>query len=165
MKFSKAFLYPSSIEQRIERAKVVVKTSKNPISFDDALKAVTLMDEEIIKNDKVYLDENKEYQVNVRIAEQPEGSTFPEVIWLSIKRTDKEPIRDWRIMQDIKNALVGEENEGFEIYPAESRKVDTANQYHMWVFSNPEIRLPVGFFERAINEESVGGSKQRKFEK
>jgi len=29
--------------------------------------------------------------------------------------------------------IVGEEHEAFEVYPAESRLVDTANQYHLWV--------------------------------
>jgi hypothetical protein len=56
------------------------------------------------------------------------------VAWLSIKRRDREVIRDWRELQAIKNAIVGPEHEGFELYPAESRLVDTANQFHLFVF-------------------------------
>jgi hypothetical protein len=69
----------------------------------------------------------------------------PGVIWLSIKRNDKTPCRSWRDFQDIKNQLVGPENEAIEIFPAESRLIDTSNQYHLWAFSDPNYRLPFGF--------------------
>ena len=46
-------------------------------------------------------------------------------------------------MQKIKNAICGKEWEGIEIYPAESRLVDTANQYHMFCF--PES-IPIYVF-------------------
>ncbi len=88
-----------------------------------------------IANTRVYA--NSRYQVVVRA----NGST----VYLSIKRLDQLPIRNWRDLQRIKNELVGPECEGFEIFPAESRLVDTANQYHLWVFTDPEIRLPFGF--------------------
>ena len=48
---------------------------------------------------------------------------------LSIRRNDREAVHDWRDLQRIKNELVGPECEGFELYPAESRLVDTANQF------------------------------------
>ena len=54
------------------------------------------------------------------------------VIHLSIKRHDREPISDWRVMQDIKTSLLGPDHEAMELYPAESRVVDLANQYHLW---------------------------------
>lgn len=63
----------------------------------------------------------------------PAQEHWPEMIHLSIKRIDKHPINDWRHMQRIKNELVGVENEGVELYPADSRCLDEANQYHMWV--------------------------------
>lgn len=82
---------------------------------------------------------------------------------LSIKRLDKESIHDWRDLQQIKNELCGEECEAVEIYPAESRLVDAANQYHLWVF--PEgFRIPFGYQERltATPEEAASiGAKQR----
>lgn len=85
---------------------------------------------------------------------------------LSIKRIDREPIHDWRHLQAIKNELVGAEREAFEVYPAESRLVDAANQYHLWAL--PEgARLPVGFDKRltATPEEAAAvGSKQRRRE-
>ncbi len=102
---------------------------------------------------------NSLYQVNKRNI--PAG-LFPELVWLSIKRRDKSPIHDWRHLQEIKNELVGPENEAFELYPAESRKVDTANQYHLWVFASPDVRLPVGFTERLVDYNDGIYSKQRR---
>lgn len=91
---------------------------------------------------------------------------WPEMVHLSIKRNDREPLHDWRDLWAIKNCLVGEENEALELYPAESRLVDGANQYHLWVFVDPEVRLPFGMTEKKITgptaAESVG-AKQREF--
>ena len=85
--------------------------------------------------------------------------------WLSIKRNDKQALPDWRHFQWIKNQLVGEENEGCELYPSESRIVDGANQYHIWVFEDPTIKFPFGFFEgRLVTRTSgVKGAVQREF--
>jgi hypothetical protein len=81
---------------------------------------------------------------------------------LSIKRIDREPLHDWRELQMIKNALCGPEREGVEVYPAESRLVDTANQFHMWVL--PEGRQwPFGWDTRMVTEDEPGKVKQRPF--
>jgi len=111
--------------------------------------------------DAVYL--NSLYQVNVRHLPAPGG--WPcAMTHLSIKRCDKSPMHDWRDIQRIKNELVGPENEAVEVYPAESRLVDSANQYHLWVFDDPEVRLPFGFNERLVLDYSgSNGSKQRPF--
>ncbi len=90
---------------------------------------------------------------------------WPEMVWLSIKRLDKESIHDWRELQEIKNKLVGPECEGVELYPAESRMVDTANQYHLFVLKDPKVRFPFGFGERSVSETALGSSKQRPFSK
>jgi hypothetical protein len=74
---------------------------------------------------------NDEYTVFARQLD-PLGEGIPPMIHLSIKRNDREPIHDWRVLQEIKNELVGAEAEAVELYPAESRLVDTANQYHLW---------------------------------
>lgn len=85
------------------------------------------------------------------------------IVHLSIKRNDREPIHDWRDLQEIKNQLVGAENEAIEIYPAESKRVDSANQYHLWVFKDPTYRIPIGFQTRLVSEDTIGLSKQRAF--
>lgn len=68
--------------------------------------------------------------------------------------------------QQIKNMIVGEEHESFELYPAESRLVDTAIQYHLWVFTDPAVRLPVGCRRREVLDSGAAaavGARQRCF--
>lgn len=92
-------------------------------------------------------------------------SEVGELVHLSIKRNDKNVIHDWRDLQRIKNEILGPEHEAMELYPAESRLVDSANQYHLWCFLNQ--RAPFGYdAERCVMEDAgpVGG-KQRPFEK
>ncbi len=86
---------------------------------------------------------------------------------LSIKRHDREPIHDWRDLQEIKNTIVGESCEAIELYPAEARRVDTANQFHLWACLDPEYRFPFGFENRAVSgskEAARVGAKQREIE-
>lgn len=105
---------------------------------------------------------NSRYQVWVRKIKAREG--WQEMIHLSIKRNDRQTIHDWRDLQRIKNELVGSQNEAVELYPAESRLTDTANQYHLWVLADPNIQFPFGFDEgRLVSDNSVDGSVQRPF--
>lgn len=112
---------------------------------------------------EVYLDETNTYQVDKREAQH----NFAEDIrmWhLSIKRVDREPIHDWRVLQDIKNAMLGEQCEAVELYPAESRLVDTANQYHLFGFDQPwpDLGFPFGFTERmVVDDPNFPRAKQR----
>lgn len=118
-----------------------------------------------LMQDEIWI--NNEYQVNIN--KNVTGFNESVKIWhLSIKRRDKEPIHDWRDLQAIKNMLVGEEYEAIEIYPAESRVVDTANQYHLWAFmsfvgeeNKTPPRIPVGWTMRSVTSDSVAQSKQR----
>lgn len=78
---------------------------------------------------------------------------------LSIKRIDNKAIHNWRDLQQIKNMILNEDCVGVEIYPNESNLVDTANQYHLWVFDDPTFRLPFGFNEgRLVSYESPKGT-------
>jgi len=86
--------------------------------------------------------ENHVYHIRVR----DHGDYF----WLTVKRKDNSPVRNWSDMQDIKNILVGEENEGFELYPAESRLVDLGNSYHMWVYKDANRRSDFGLKHRLV---------------
>lgn len=85
------------------------------------------------------------------------------VTHLSIKRNDGAAVRDWRHFQRIKNELCGPEREGVEIYPAESRLVDGANQYHLWVLGAGD-KIPFGFDERLVSANQDGGVQQRQWE-
>jgi hypothetical protein len=132
-------------------------TSKQPIQVVlDSFKQIRA-EETIWMNDL--------YQVNIRKVAQSEY--WPAMMHLSIKRRDKQPLgkERFRHFQRIKNELVGPECEAVELYPAESRLVDTANQYHLWCMTSPEIRFPFGYLERSVNENMGGGSVQEPFEK
>jgi len=84
--------------------------------------------------DAVFLNDG--YQVDVRYDKKEDG--MKGWLWLSIKRKDKSWIRDWRELQKIKNMICGDEREGCELYPAESRLVDSSNQFHIFVLPEGE---------------------------
>lgn len=103
---------------------------------------------------------NSRYTVLWRDVENPSGT----LVHLSIKRNDKNPMHDWRDLQRIKNEILGPEEEAMELYPAESRLVDAANQYHLWCFMG--LSAPFGYKSQRCVMEDVGetGGKQRPFE-
>lgn len=79
--------------------------------------------------------ENCDYLVLRRML-KPAKKDLPAIVHLSIKRKDCSKVRSWFDLQSIKNTLVGPESEGVELFPAESRKVDSADQYHLWVLAD-----------------------------
>ncbi len=102
---------------------------------------------------------NDEYQVIVDSSVKHGFGPAVRVTYLSIKRRDKQPIHDWRDLQAIKNMLCGPEFEAIELYPAESRLLDAANQYHLFVFAMPDgkpLPVPVGF----TGVRGVGGARE-----
>ena len=114
---------------------------------------------ELIGTEEIYC--NNIYQVYVY--RNMKAEDWPDLIWLSIKRRDKEPIHDWRHLQRIKNEIIGSEHEAIELYPAESRLVDTANQYHLWVIAKEGIKFPFGWPERDVSYSTIPNGKQRPF--
>lgn len=84
-------------------------------------------------------------------ADPDEAPDELRLTWLSIKRHDRGTIRDWRDLQRIKNDVVGPECEAVELFPAESRLVDSANQYHLWALP-PGERWPLGFGSRFVTD-------------
>lgn len=128
------------------------------VPFEKALQSY----EALRQNDKIFI--NNLYQVNIR-KQRPMYPEWPDMLHLSIKRRDKKPIHDWRHLQRIKNELLGPEYEAIELYPKESRLVDSANQYHLWVFFDEKFTLNVGFNDgRFVKDVSAGGVVQRPFE-
>lgn len=95
---------------------------------------------------------NDIYQVTVEYATEGDRSG---PLYLSLTLHDRLPIRDWRHFQQIKNEVAGPEREAVELFPAESRLIDTANQYHLWVA--PEgVRLELGYEHGYVtNDEQV----------
>jgi len=112
---------------------------------------------------------NSRYQVLVRNVSTPIGV----LIQLSIRANNNTAKHDWRDFQRIKNELLGPEIEGVELYPAESRLVDTSNQFYMYCIPPKVIdgkiineRWPFGFQERLVSDQSYRGmNKQRPWPK
>ena len=76
------------------------------------------------------------------------------IIHLSIKTHDRSTNIPWQHKQWIKNDICGEELEAVELFPAESRMINTANQYHLWVME----KVPVGWeCERVVSSLKPGG--------
>jgi hypothetical protein len=105
------------------------------------------------RTNKLYV--NSRYQVAVEVSDA--------VTHLSIKRIDQQPVHDWRDLQRIKNELCGPECEGVELYPAEGRVVDIANQYHLWVVRD---RIPLGFTASrvagAVDANAIGAAQRER---
>jgi len=143
---------PRSMEQKEKMAKVFGTTLLE-------IEQVTKQDE----NEKMY--QNNLYTVWVCPVIKDEQSIGDvEMIHLNIRRNDRGSIHDWRHLQRIKNELVGAECDGIELYPSESRVVDTANSYHLWVFKDPNIRWPIGWSSgKKLGHVEGTGAKQRDF--
>ena len=153
-----------------------VKTELNPLTEEEMEDFVTssierdprVTREEVEETMKdVYNDEiwvNGYYQVNLR--EHKTIGSVPDMVHVSIKTLKKQPVRDWRDFQQIKNDLIGPECEAVELYPAESRLIDTANQYHLWAIPKGGGLFPWGWHGgRAVHSEESPGSKQRPINK
>jgi len=107
---------------------------------------------------------NELYVVSVFKNEPNNFGGDVEVWHLSIRRQDREAIHDWRHFQQIKNEICGTEHEGLELYPAESRVLDAANQYHLYVIMQDGAQVPVGYGSGGRDTRDLGKSKQRPFE-
>ena len=135
-----------------ERPEIVAETMKfYKISEDEAR---ALLQKE---HDAARYFVNSLYQVQA--ADLDDGITH-----LNIRRRDGSMFKDWRHFQQIKNEICGPEREGIELYPAESRLVDTSNKWHLWVL--PEgVRVPVGWQRRDVqydeDHRDVPGMRQR----
>ncbi|QIG76156.1 hypothetical protein EVC24_135 [Rhizobium phage RHph_I4] len=154
------FKFPSRIWLPFVKATPVPPT---PEQIEAVVKAFPQMTREEIERQfaetaNCIIWQNNLYQVQVR----EQGP----ITHLSIKRTDKLRIgpERYRDLMRIRDEIVGPEREAVEIYPARSREVDTANQYHLWVL--PEgSKIPFGFDQgRVVNNESVGGAVQHPFD-
>jgi len=79
----------------------------------------------------------------------------PPFIHLDIHRLDGGTCKEWSDLQRIKNELVGPEYEAMEIFPAESRLIDTTNNYHLWVFADPKVRIAAGWWNRCVLSQPI----------
>jgi hypothetical protein len=139
--------------QHMQRA-VAFRTAEKQAKLEAALgHAVPEPSVEIWMNDRYV----------VSVDRRDDGS----VLALSIRRQDRAYPRDWRHFQSIKNDIAGPEIEAVELYPAESRLMDTANQFWLWCLPS-DTRFPIGFSDGriiadAVTADEIGGV-QRDFD-
>jgi hypothetical protein len=132
----------------------LVKVVMKQYSLDDAA-ARAFLEADHLKS-RYYV--NNLYQVQAT----PTGREGA-ILHLNIRRRDGSMFKDWRHFQQIKNEVAGEECEAVELYPAESRKVDTSNKWHLWVLPFG-ARIDLGFGERDVSYDEireVPGLRQR----
>jgi hypothetical protein len=134
----------------------VVQETMQFYGLDEAA-AIAMLDAE---NAKCRLFVNDLYQVQV-------GTCGPDntMLHINIRRRDGAAIFDWRHMQQIKNEIAGPSREAFQLFPAEDRKVDTSNKYHLWVLAEGVRFDAIGWAQRDVQYEenrNVPGLRQRK---
>jgi hypothetical protein len=112
------------------------------------------VEEAIQRMTSINLYENDIYRVQVKHS--------PPFIHLNIRRRDKKTCNEWQDFQRIKNELVGPEHEAIQLFPAESRLVDTGNEYHLWVYVDTKARFQFGFRERFVLGETLQSLKRSK---
>jgi hypothetical protein len=87
-----------------------------------------------LKREKVWSSDTHQVAVQGFLAPAPFGGGT----WLSIKRRDREPITERAVLGQIMRTLLPGHS-GFELVPAPSRLVDSANQFHIWSFPSAQI--------------------------
>jgi len=85
--------------------------------------------------DAVYV--NDLYSVFVRVMDG-------DMLHVSFHRHDRAAVRDWRHFQAIKNEVAGPERTAVEVFPPESKLIDTSNEYHLWVLPPDAIGFGLG---------------------
>ena len=92
---------------------------------------------------------NDRYTATVYFPPVEGGEKWLTVIGVHSRTRAATGAHDWRHMQRIKNDIAGPEREAVELFPAESRLVDTANEFWLWVLPEGE-QFPFGFSERKV---------------
>jgi len=105
------------------------------------------VEEAVQRMTAVIVYQNDVYRVDLKHA--------PPFIHLDIRRRDGKTCNEWQDFQRIKNELVGPEHEALQLFPAESRLVDTGNEYHLWVCSDTQARFQFGFKDRFVLGETL----------
>lgn len=89
-----------------------------------------------------YEDECPKYAVMTREIKTRWG----KVIHAGMRNTEGTDI-PWAEKQFIKNSLFGKEKVAIEVFPKESRLVDAAMFYHLWIFEDTNFELPFGIHD------------------
>jgi len=145
-------------EEKMQEYLAHFKRTNHEATYESVVKAIASdVGAEIWQNDTYIVLKKCATKSDVKLSDE-----IADAWYLSIKRIDQEPIVYWRDLQTIKSELVGRKNEGMQIFPSEDRLVDTANQYHLFVFKDEKLNIPYGFNGgRHISDSNMKGTKQK----
>ena len=82
---------------------------------------------------------------------------------VGITHTSQTAHRDWRAFQQVKNDVCGEEWEGLELYPSESRLVDPSNRFYLWCVPPGIVRWGLDVPGRRVRAMAASIAPQRPF--
>lgn len=158
--------------QRVKAMSNRVTGVSTPVPDDIALYGNNLYNVLVrVVDDDLQAALKREHWVSVQQEFLTPGGEAPRLLWLSISRRDRKTVLDWRHLQRIKNEIVGEECEAVQLFPAESRLVDTSNQFHLFALESPKARFPFGYTAREVAtpaelaaDPSAVGAVQREWE-
>ncbi len=106
--------------------------------------------EQIAKQDKVehygnsffFASVDKQHYTPIEEGGKKDMTNFVYIAFHSNdKQTDGEIGCGWQMKQWIKNDICGDDWEGVELFPAEYRMMNTANEYHLFCYP---FELPIG---------------------
>ena len=107
-------------DQKREKVKQMVKDSMDLEIPEEALN--DLMSDETWGNDR--------YTVNLHFL----GGDRDGFVEMAVHNHNRTPHVPWRHLQQIKNEILGSDREAVQLFPAEDRLVDTANEYWLYVY-------------------------------
>lgn len=84
---------------------------------------------------------NNRYTVVIVEMAMPAG---PAALHLLIMPRDNQPGGAWSDLQRVKNEVVGDDVEMYQVHPPASETVDAEHTYHLWGYQDATWRLPLG---------------------
>lgn len=105
------------------------------------------------ESDEIWLNDLYQVTVDYMKSDEPDAQQGRDgMLHLSIHTHSRDPVRDWRHLQAIKNEVAGEDRCAVEVFPPEEFLVDTSNEYHLWVLPQG-VNLPFMWQDRFVSSD------------
>jgi hypothetical protein len=133
--------------QRLERK------DNDPNFVADPRLAAIKASQGIPDSDEVWMNDLYQVTVDYMVSDLPDAPQGRDgMLHLSIHTHSRDPVRQWRHLQAIKNEVAGEDRSAVEIFPREDHLVDTSNEYHLWVLPTG-VDLPFAWKDRFVSSD------------
>jgi hypothetical protein len=104
--------------------------------------------------DDILVYQNSRYWVNVRFL-HAKDSSIPAIMHITVCRRDRCQLVPFRDVMRMKRELFHPEIELVELFPAESRLADAANDYHYWGVWSTDYKFTIGYQNRIVSENNA----------